>query len=220
MSATQKSQWILLWLWLPAGAAAIALAWPFDNTVDAALVVADGSTWHEVAWWCSKAGEGGWVAAAGLLLTVVFFLLKRPQVTADMLFITLTSAVTGLAADVVKAVCGRTRPLNHEALQGFYGMWYNGHWIIGKSAFGSFPSGHSATAVGVAAAVWLCHRGWGAVAMAYALAVMWSRIALQYHHLSDVVASTVLSIPLAILLKRGLAPRIHLAVDGLYRSRR
>jgi len=44
------------------------------------------------------------------------------------------------------------------------------------------------------------------VAAVYALAVMWSRMALQCHHLSDVVASTVLSIPLAIMFKPFLLP--------------
>lgn len=35
---------------------------------------------------------------------------------------------------------------------------------------------------------------------------MWLRIALQEHHLSDVLASVVLAIPLAIRLKKILLP--------------
>jgi membrane-associated phospholipid phosphatase len=99
-------------------------------------------------------------------------------------------------------------------------MWHDGHWILGQFKFSSFPSGHAATAVGVAAAAWLVHRGWGAVLMVYALAVMWSRIALQCHHLSDVLASTVLSIALAVWLKQRLLPSVEFQFGNLNRAMR
>jgi membrane-associated phospholipid phosphatase len=70
----------------------------------------------------------------------------------------------------------------------------------------------------LAAAAWLVHRGWGAVAAAYALAVMWSRVALQCHHLSDVVASAVLAIPLAVMLRKILLPSVQFQVANLHRS--
>jgi membrane-associated phospholipid phosphatase len=72
--------------------------------------------------------------------------------------------------------------------------------------------------VGLAAAAWLVHRGWGAAAAVYALAVMWSRIALQCHHLSDVAASVVLAIPLAVLLKKVLAPSIEFQFGNFHRA--
>jgi membrane-associated phospholipid phosphatase len=117
----------------------------------------------------------------------------------------------------LRILTGRTRPLAHAA-QGFYGVWHDGHWIIGKYEFSAFPSGHAATAVGLAAAVWLVHRGWGAVAAVYALAVMWSRLALQCHHLSDVVASTVLAIPLAVMLKKVLLLSVEFQFGNLHRA--
>ena len=113
---------------------------------------------------------------------------------------------------------GRTRPLNHDVPQGFYGVWHDGHWIIGKFLFASFPSGHAATVVGFAAAAWLVHRGWGAVAAVYALAVMWSRIALQCHHLTDVVASTMLAVPLVLWLKPLLLPSVEFQFGNLHRA--
>ena len=139
---------------------------------------------------------------------------------AKIFFIALTSELTGLAATILRVLFGRTRPSNHDVPQGFYGVWHDGHWIIGKFAFSSFPSGHAASAVGLAAAVWLVHRGWGAVAMLYAVAVMWSRIALQCHHLSDVMASTLLSIPLAVLLKRLLLTSVEFQFGNLHRALR
>jgi membrane-associated phospholipid phosphatase len=195
-------------LWLLAGTLAIAMAWTLDGPVDTALDATQNPPLHEFAWWCSKLGEGWVPAVAGIFFTILFVLVHRPPIAAKIFFVMLTCELTGLAALILRSLIGRTRPLAH-APQGIYGVWYHGHWIIGKYEFGSFPSGHSATVVGLAAAAWMVHRGWGVVAAFYALLVMWSRIALQCHHLSDVIASTVLAIPLAILSKKMLLPPIE-----------
>lgn len=206
--ACERKTLVWLLLWLAGGTVAVALAWPWDNPVDGALNAAQHPSLHHFAWWCSKLGEGWPPALAGILFVVLFLFLNRPVVAAKIFFVTLTCELTGLAADIVRLLAGRARPLA-DVPQGFYGFWYHGHWIAGKYQFSSFPSGHSATAAGLAAAAWLVHRGWGGVAALYALLVMWSRIALQCHHLSDVVASVVLAIPLAVLSKKVLLPSLE-----------
>jgi membrane-associated phospholipid phosphatase len=216
MAVRRKMLWKWLF-WLLAGTAAVALAWPLDNQVDAALDASRNLPLNQFAWWCSKLGEGWAPAVAGIFFAVLFVLLNRPGVAAKIFFVMLTCVVTGLAGFISRILIGRTRPLAH-APQGFYGIWHDGHWIIGKYEFSSFPSGHAATAVGLAAAAWLVHRGWGAAAAVYALAVMWSRIALQCHHLSDVVASTVLAIPLALLVKPILLPSVEFQFGNLHRA--
>ena len=217
MAAPPKSRRNRL-LWLLGGVALVALVWPFDNRVDTALDVTNQPYWHNVAWWCSKIGEGWVVGAAGIFFAIFFLLVNRPRVAANIFFIAPASEPTGLAALVLRVLSGRTRPSNHDVPPGFYGVWHDGHWIIGQFKFSAFPSGHAATAVGLAAAAWLVHRGWGAVAAVYALAVMWSRLALQCHHLSDVVASAVLAIPLALLLKRLLLPSVEFQFGNLHRA--
>ena len=199
-----NSKWKFLF-WLLAGAAAIALAWQLDGKVDAELDVTSSPRWHRVAQYCSKIGEGWAVAVWGILSATVFFLMKRPEVAAKIFFVALTSEIAGFISIIVRAFVGRTRP-NAHVPQGIYGMWHDGHWIIGKYEFSSFPSGHSAVAAGLAAAAWLFNPRWGAVAAIYAVAVMWSRIAQESHHLSDVTASIVLSIPIAMLMKKHFAP--------------
>jgi membrane-associated phospholipid phosphatase len=191
-------------LWLLAGFAAVALAWQLDGNVDPALDVVGKPSLQKLAWWFSKIGEGEIVAAWGILCAVILFLMKRPDVAAKIFFVALTSEIAGLASIIIRAFVGRTRP-NAHVPQGIYGIWHDGHWIIGKYEFSSFPSGHSAVAVGLAAAAWLFNPRWGAVAAVYAVAVMWSRIAQESHHLSDVIASIVLSIPIAVLMKKYFA---------------
>jgi membrane-associated phospholipid phosphatase len=216
MASPRKLGWIPL-PWFLAGAAVVALAWPLDGPVDRALDASPNLRLHQFAWWCSKLGEGWVPALAGICFAILFVLLNHPVVAARIFFVALTCELTGLAGLILRILLGRTRPLAHDP-QGFYGVWHQGHWIIGKYEFSSFPSGHAATAVGLAAAAWLVHRGWGALAAIYALAVMWSRIALQCHHLSDVAASGALAVPLAMLMKPVLLPTVEFHFGNLYRT--
>ncbi len=192
--------------WLIAGILAVAAAFALDNAVDGALDVTKAAALKSFADWCSKLGEGWVPAVVGVLFALAYLVGNHPKTAARIFFVALTCEFTGLAATILRVLFGRTRPNNLEFPQGFYGVWHDGHWIIGQYKFSSFPSGHAATVAGVAAAAWLLHRGWGAVFAVYALAVIWSRVALQCHHLSDMLASTVLSIAMAIWLKRILLP--------------
>ena len=209
------------WLWLLAGAGVVVGAFFLDARVDAALDVTKNPTLKGVAWWCSKLGEGEIVGGTGIVFAILFFWFNRPRTAAEIFFVAATGLLTGLVGTILRVLVGRTRPEGHGpagVLPGFYGIWYDGHWIIGKAAYSSFPSGHAAVAVGVAAAAWLVHRGWGAALMIYALAVMWSRIALEWHHFSDVLASAVVAIPLAVLLKKALLPSVEFQFDNFYRA--
>ncbi|MES1180857.1 MAG: phosphatase PAP2 family protein [Verrucomicrobiota bacterium] len=205
------------WPWLLAGAGLVALSFLFDNRVDAALDVTQDRFLFRLARGCSEAGEGWVVGVTGLFFAAVFMLADRPQVAARIFFVALASAITGAAATLVRVLVGRTRPTAHVP-QGFYGVWHDGHWIIGKYDFSAFPSGHTGTAVGLMAAAWLVHRGWGGVAAVYALAVMWSRIALQAHHLSDVVGSLVLAILLAVWMRPFLLTSVEFHFGNLHRA--
>ena len=205
MTATRFQK--ILALWLLAGAAAFALAWQFDDAAGRALIVPgrDNPDLHALASASSRLGEGWVIALVGILGAAIFFFLKRPELAAKIFFIALTSSVAGLMATIFRTGIGRTRPNNHSVAQGIYGLWHDGHWIIGQAAFSSLPSGHAASAVGVAAAAWLVSRSWGAAFAVYALAVMWSRIALECHHLSDVTASAFLAIVVALLMRKYFA---------------
>lgn len=217
MDVPQKSPW-RAWLWLLAGLIVVGTAFAFDDRVCAALDMTHDPTWKHVAWWCSKLGEGWVIAVAGVFFSVVYFLRDRPQIAARIFFVGLTSELVGLASIIVRLLAGRTRPSNHEVPPGFYGLWHDGHWIAGQFKYSSFPSGHAATAAGLVAAAWLLHRGWAGVLAIYALAVMWSRIALECHHPSDELASVVLAIPMAIWFKKVLLPPMETYFGSWHRA--
>jgi len=215
MAVPQKvAPWFFVWL--VAGALGIAFAWSLDGRVDAALNVSQKPVLHSFADGSTKLGQGWVPALIGLVVILIFLLFRRPLAAARVFFIVLTCEITGLAAVIVRLFAGRTRPSSHMP-QGFYGIWHDGHWIMGQFEFSAFPSGHVAMAAGLATAIWLMHRGWGAVAALFALAVAWSRVALQSHHFSDVTAAAVLAIPLAVILKKTLWPSVELHFMNWYR---
>lgn len=217
-SSAKSSSW-RGWLWLLAGLAVVGAIFPFDSQICAALDVARDPAWQHFAWWCSKLGEGWVIAVTGVFFSAVYFLADRPQTSARIFFVTLTSLLVGLADVLIRLLAGRTRPSNHLVPQGFYGLWHDGHWIAGQYKFSSFPSGHAATAAGLVAAAWvLGRRGWAGALAVYAVVVMWSRVALQAHHLSDVLASVVLAVPLAIGLKKILLPFLEFHFGNVHRA--
>lgn len=197
--------------------ALILIAFWLDDPVDRALDLSAHPAERHFAWLCSKAGEWLSILLVGVPGAFLAIRCRRLALGRHLLFITFASGITGLAATVIRSLTGRTRPNNHEVAQGFYGIWHQGHWILGRPEFSSFPSGHSATVAGLAAATWLIDRRWGVLAWAYALLVIWSRIAQTCHHFSDVVAATLLAVYGAGLLHRWLTPLLTVWTESLRR---
>lgn len=91
--------------------------------------------------------------------------------------------VSGIATDLIKPIPGRARPvmLQQENLYGFHPMTFHATW-------NAMPSGHATTAFALAFALsYLAPRGrilWWFIALALAV----SRIVVNAHYLSDVLA--------------------------------
>jgi membrane-associated phospholipid phosphatase len=196
--------------WVALSLALLVVSFLIDAPVARLLSVASSKSMTQIAWYFSKAGEGWIVAVAGAVCSTLLFFGRKFDASRAVFIVALTGLLTGAAATVIRSLLGRTRPDAHE-LQGFYGVWHDSHWIIGRYEFGAFPSGHAATVIGFAAAAWLIDRRFGLFAGIYALLVSWSRIALDCHHFSDVVASAILGIYGANLILERLGPSVYLA---------
>jgi membrane-associated phospholipid phosphatase len=177
----------------------LTLGFFMDGPVARMFTLPFSGFWRHAAGYASKAGEGWVIALIGAIASAALFLARRFQASRAVFVVALTGLLSGATATVIRSLLGRTRPSSHE-IQGFYGVWHHAHWIFGRYEFGSFPSGHAATAIGLAAAAWLIDRKIGILAGCYALLVSWSRIALGCHHFSDVVAAAILGIYCAHLL--------------------
>jgi membrane-associated phospholipid phosphatase len=119
----------------------------------------------------------------------------------------ITVAAAGLADDALKIVFGRARPY----------VWLAGDdsgfgFFRYGSKFASFPSGHTTTSVAAALALGAMFPRWRPLFLVAALLIALSRIALDVHYLSDVIAGALLGAAVAFwalkrLEKRGWIPR-------------
>ncbi|HVA13494.1 MAG TPA: phosphatase PAP2 family protein, partial [Stellaceae bacterium] len=151
-----------------------------------------GPALHAIFALVTRFGEGG-VYLVPLGLTFLWTWLKGAKRWAWRTgFVFAAIALSGLIGDLVKPVFGRARPvlLFREHLFGF--TWtgaHADHW--------SFPSGHSTTVAALAVALYAIYPPlWPAYAAA-ALLVMASRLVLDMHYLSDVIAGGYLGIAVA-----------------------
>ena len=111
------------------------------------------------------------------------------------LFLFSTTAVSGLAADLLKFLFGRARPnlLLEHGVFGFSGLQTAHDWT-------SFPSGHSATALGVAVTLSLLLPRFRVIFITAGVFIALSRMVLDQHYLSDVVAGSTLGAATVFLL--------------------
>ena len=98
-------------------------------------------------------------------------------------FVFVAIGAPGLFGDVLKPVFGRARPRLFLA-DGTFGFSWHG----ARAAYWSFPSGHSITIVALAVALTAIERRYLPLYVVAALFVMASRVALDQHYLSDVLA--------------------------------
>jgi membrane-associated phospholipid phosphatase len=204
-------------IWLAIAAAVLGLAFLVDEPLTRVLTLSAASSWQEPANYASRLGEGWVVGLVGVIISAALFKRRHFDAGRAAFLIALTGLITGLGATALRTFVGRTRP-DASVPQGFYGVWHNAHWIMGRYEFSSFPSGHTATAVGVAVAFWLLYPRLGRFFFLYAALVGWSRIAMGCHHFSDVIAAAVFGTFGAYLVVTRLQPRLKVWTRGLERK--
>ncbi len=117
-------------------------------------------------------------------------------------------ALSGLAADLIKVVAGRTRPkllfaanIDHFA------------WLGVRADYWSFPSGHATTAAALMLGLWYLWPRYAPVYAALAVLVAAARVIICAHYLSDAVAGLAIGAA-ATWLIAGLIARQGYAFDG------
>ena len=117
-------------------------------------------------------------------------------------FIFVSVSVSGLLADALKVLVGRTRPKLLFASGTYDFTWFGlraDHW--------SFPSGHATTVAALATALWCLwpRPVWLYAAAAAVIAV--SRVVTGEHFPSDVIAGAAIGVVATRLLASWLLPR-------------
>jgi membrane-associated phospholipid phosphatase len=169
-----------------------------DTPVEQGVRAANGGHWCRSPLATAVSRYGDWpelmlVGGAGYLLARRAGSIRWQRL---LLSAMIASTLAGMTVNASRLTTGRTRP-RAEAPQGWYGPRHDAQWLIGKADFNSFPSGHTATAVGFAGVLLFGAPAWGAIAIAIAGLIAYSRILLGAHHPSDVMAATVVSLAVA-----------------------
>ena len=197
-------------------AVAIALSFLLDAPLEGLVLQANGGHWSTSRAIALLSRYGDWpelmlLGAAGFLLARK---LRNVRWQRILLSAMIASTLAGMAVNASRLTTGRTRP--RVAEQGWYGPRHDGKWLIGMADFNSFPSGHTATAMGFAGVILFAAPPWGVVALVCAGSVALARILLGAHHPSDVVSASVLALALAWFVWEFLGRRGR--VDGPVRG--
>jgi membrane-associated phospholipid phosphatase len=145
---------------------------------------------------------GTGLGAALLLAAAMIFSRSKMSRVPRLVAITLGG---GLLADIVKISIWRVRPHSTDLSVATFESTFHGlfPFLSVGSKGQSFPSGHAATAIGLAVALSILYpRGrWYFVALAVAVAAC--RVILHAHYLTDVLAGLMLGGASAIAGQRG-----------------
>lgn len=176
----------------------VAISFLMDEPVERGVLAANGGHWCRSPMANAMSRYGDWPEL--MLLGGIGYLLARRAGSVRwqrlLLSAMIASTLAGMAVNASRLTTGRTRP-RAAAQQGWYGPRHDGQWLIGKADFNSFPSGHTATAVGFAGVLILGAPAWGSAAVLLAGLIACSRLLLGAHHPSDVAAATVVALAVA-----------------------
>jgi len=197
----------------PAALIVIAAAMIFADA-DVAEAVKQSPTWVLTLFdVLTDFGRSGWFLwpLAGVLLAIAALasralapmqqrVLAAVAVRAGFLFVAI--AAPSLFVTVIKRLIGRARPYVGAHADPF--LYAPFAW---RADFASMPSGHAATAFAAAVAVGLIWPRLRAPILAYALIIAVSRVVLDAHYVSDVVAGAIVGALGALIVRDWFAAR-------------
>ncbi len=131
----------------------------------------------------TKAGVStAYIVGSAALFVLFQWVLKKKHLANKALLVLLSVSMAGAINAFFKFFFGRYRPkaLVEEGLYGF--TFFKADYI-----FNSFPSGHSNTAAAAMVALSLIFPRYRFLFLAFAFLIIFSRLALGVHYLSDVV---------------------------------
>ena len=154
--------------------------------------------------WVSRVFD--WPPVIGIL-SLSALLVRRRRASRLLWALAIGGAICGLAVTTIRSTTGRTRPYASPGVaQGWYGPRHDGQWLIGNAKYNSFPSGHTATVAGAAAVLLFARSRFWPLGWSLVLLVGWSRMALNDHHASDVLASMLLGFAVGAFVWRRVKP--------------
>src|SRR5581483_9218884 len=160
----------------------------------------------------TRFGESGWFLWPLGLALLALAALDRPEAPrwsrlvlaawgTRLGFIFTAIAVPGLFVSIAKRLIGRARPLTDG------GDIWSYHLAAWRVEYAALPSGHATTAFAALVAIGAVVPEARALLWIYAVVIAASRVALQSHHPSDVIAGAIVGSLGALLVRHWFAGR-------------
>lgn len=191
----------------------VALAMVFADAWFAAAAKQLPRWVHETFAFLTDFGKSGWflwptglgLAAIAAVASPALTPLSRRVLAAIAVrtgFLFAAIAVPSLFATIIKRVIGRARPFVGAEADPFL------YWpMVWRADYASMPSGHATSAFAAAIAVGLIWPRLRPLMLIYALIIAVSRVALDAHYLSDVIAGAFVGSMGALIVRDWFARR-------------
>lgn len=127
-----------------------------------------------------------------IVLTLILLIPKKTRRTGASMAVALVLCVI-FGNIIIKNLVARPRPFDMER----YALAKE-HLLIAAPTDYSFPSGHTLSSVAASTALFKDHSVWGFLAFVLALTIAFSRLYLQVHYPSDVLAGLILGFLLGL----------------------
>jgi undecaprenyl-diphosphatase len=188
-------------VWLVLGAVLLGAAFYFDADVTRWVASHHTHSGKSFMRQVSKWGDWPLHVAIGLAGAGIAYLLGNRRWTTIFAAMVLACAVAGLFNPVLKVIAGRSRPAVEKNI-GWNGPNFH-------SKYHSFPSGHTISSTAFFATLVCARRRIGLLFLPIPLLIAASRIYVNAHHLSDVVAGAILGVCCAVLVWRFVSARVE-----------
>jgi membrane-associated phospholipid phosphatase len=211
-----RAPWPMSWPQIAIAAGVVVVLFVFGMVfLDAATIRAVGRAPRWLNWCFNQItdyGKSGWflwplgllfIALAALPTNVprmAQLVLAAVMVRVGFLFAAI--AVPGLFVAIVKRMIGRARPMVGGHIDP-----YLFHPFIWRTEYASLPSGHATTAFSVLVAFGSLYPRARTVLWIYALAIAASRVMVNVHNLTDVLAGALFGTVGAMMVRRWFALR-------------
>ena len=199
---------IFLLVSLISGILLCGLSFFLDQTVIEWVKTHDIKPLKELAGFLSSYGDWPQLMVFGLIGLGLSLFLRNRRLTQLLICMMVSCSLAGALVNTVRLTSGRTRPNNGEALQEWNGLWHDGQFLLFKNKYHSFPSGHSGAASGFFGVPLFARRPYGRWTFLIAIAIGWSRVYLNVHHLSDVLVGILVGTLIAYLVWTWIGPVI------------
>jgi undecaprenyl-diphosphatase len=148
----------------------------------------------------TELGISTWYLVGFFALFFIFIFSRQKIYAHRVLFLFCSIAVSGIVANIIKVIIGRSRP---EMLfeKGLYGI----HFFNYTHGLTSFPSGHASTTFSLALALSLIFPRYRFLLFCFALTVGASRVIITSHYFSDALGGAYVGMMTVFFLRRGIS---------------